>query len=117
LILSLLWRRRSFSSQRILYDVEHLVAHNRFVIPLHFRLLLGKEPLEDRRLLETTLRNTMKANKELKAEFRIRRGQEVRWVLIAGKSYENFGKPTVLGVMIDTTELKQQREAQGSQSV
>lgn len=71
----------------------------------------------DRRLLETTLRNTMKANKELKAEFRIRRGQEVRWVLIAGKSYENFGKPTVLGVMIDTTELKQQRGAQGSQSV
>ena len=68
----------------------------------------------DRRLFEETLRRSLRRRKEFKTEFRIRRGEEVRWVLVAGTSFYNLGDPTVIGISLDTTELKvqeQQRQA------
>jgi PAS domain S-box-containing protein len=60
----------------------------------------------DRRLFETALQQALKTRREFQTEFRIRRGAEVRWVLMAGKAFYNLGNTTVLGVSIDTTELK-----------
>src|SRR3989442_10911033 len=41
-ILSLLWHRRSFSRECILYSIEHLITHNRFVISFAFQIAAGK---------------------------------------------------------------------------
>jgi PAS domain S-box-containing protein len=63
----------------------------------------------DRRLFETTLQHALKTRKEFQTEFRIRRDDEVRWVLMAGKAFYNLGNTTLLGVSIDTTELKHRK--------
>jgi PAS domain S-box-containing protein len=65
----------------------------------------------DRQLFQTALRKALRTNKEFKVEFRIRAGESVRWVLALGKPFYNRGNTAVLGVLIDTTELKQNEAA------
>lgn len=65
----------------------------------------------DRKVFEGTLHRALRSKKEVKAEFRIRRESSVRSVLISGKSFYNQGKTTVLGMLIDTTELKRRSQA------
>jgi PAS domain S-box-containing protein len=68
----------------------------------------------DRQLFQTTLRKALRKNKEFKIEFRIRTGASVRWVLATGKPFYNRGNTAVLGVLIDTTELKEGEAARAA---
>ena len=70
----------------------------------------------DRRVLDSALRKALRTGKEFKTEFRIRGNDEVRWVLMSGRSFYNLGNTTVLGLLIDTTELKRQDELRGGSS-
>jgi two-component system, sensor histidine kinase and response regulator len=65
----------------------------------------------DRQLFQTTLEKALRTNKEFKIEFRIHAHDNVRWLLAMGKPFYNRGNTAVLGVLIDTTELKQRQAA------
>lgn len=67
----------------------------------------------DRRFFEETLRRSLRKRKEFRTEFRIRHGNDVRWVLLAGTSFYNLGDLTVIGIALDTTELKAEEQRAG----
>jgi PAS domain S-box-containing protein len=60
----------------------------------------------DRKVFETTLQQALRSKREFKAELRIRRDGSARSILISGKSFYNRGRTTVLGMLLDTTDLK-----------
>lgn len=61
---------------------------------------------EDGRNLRAAIRRTLKGKKEFRVKFRIRRGNSVACIFAAGKVFFNRGSATLLGILIDTTELK-----------
>jgi PAS domain S-box-containing protein len=60
----------------------------------------------DRKVFEAALQHALSSNRDFKAEVRIRREVSARSVLISGKRFYNQGRTTVLGMLIDTSDLK-----------